>query len=417
MYEQSLLDHWLKQLAGASADRLAVVDVDGARWTWARLAEAAQARARDWRRCGIGSGDRTAVEADHDAGTVVALHAAHTAGVAVTALDRRAPAPPDAERRGSPGSEASDLVVVSTSGTTGVPKGVRLGAVQVCASADAVVSRLGVGADDVWLCCLPLSHVSGQAILWRSVVSGCAVVMAPPGDTDAIAAAASRCTIASMVPTQLHRLLRDGGLPPRLRTVLLGGAAVPPGLVEAARTAGVAVAVSYGMSEMASTVAIDAKPLDGVAVRVDGSGTIHVGGRMRTPGYAWGGILNLDVDGLLRTGDVGCIDGGLLAVAGRRDDVFTCGGENISTEAVRAALVSHPAVASALVTAEPDVEYGAVAVAEVVLEAGAGANADDLAVHCRRLLPAIAVPRRFEISPLGAGRPGRPRRRRRPPRA
>ncbi|MFN8103284.1 MAG: hypothetical protein U0U69_02335 [Acidimicrobiia bacterium] len=158
---------------------------------------------------------------------------------------------------------------------------------------------------------------------------------------------------------------------------------------------------------MASTVAVDGEPLRGVTVRVDTDGTIFAGGRMRTPGYAWGGVPTLDGDGMLRTDDVGRISsGGILEVVGRNDDVFTCGGENVSTEGVRMALVAHPAVASARVTAEPDDEYGAVPFARVVLEPGAATPPEDLIAHCRRLLPGPAVPRRIELRPRRSQVPG-----------
>ncbi|MBT5864812.1 MAG: AMP-binding protein, partial [Ilumatobacter sp.] len=57
--------------------------------------------------------------------------------------------------------EQGDALVVATSGSTGTPKGVVLTHDAVAASAAATTARIGVGMDDHWLACLPLSHVGG----------------------------------------------------------------------------------------------------------------------------------------------------------------------------------------------------------------------------------------------------------------
>ena len=61
-------------------------------------------------------------------------------------------------------------VVVSTSGTTGTPKGAMLTAAALTASADATHSRLG--GPGRWLLALPAHHIAGLQVLVRSVVAG-----------------------------------------------------------------------------------------------------------------------------------------------------------------------------------------------------------------------------------------------------
>ncbi|WP_395087606.1 AMP-binding protein, partial [Ilumatobacter sp.] len=86
-------------------------------------------------------------------------------GNAAFPVDQRLPAAAKAEvcraMRVGAAVEQGDALVVATSGSTGTPKGVVLTHDAVAASAAATTARIGVGMDDHWLACLPLSHVGG----------------------------------------------------------------------------------------------------------------------------------------------------------------------------------------------------------------------------------------------------------------
>src|SRR5438034_4750609 len=148
----------------------------------------------------------------------------------------------------SEGVAEGTAVVIGTSGSTGVPKGVELSAAALRHSARASLDRVGARAGERWLCCLPVTHVAGLQVLVRSLVSGTEPVLAERADAATVAA--SGCTHVSLVPTQLRRLLAapGAGLPAPLAgfsSVLLGGAAAPAGLLTAARDAGVPVVTTY----------------------------------------------------------------------------------------------------------------------------------------------------------------------------
>src|SRR6478752_6533952 len=81
---------------------------------------------------------------------------------------------------GSVGVPAEVAVVIATSGSTGVPKGVQLAADALLYSARASLDRIGARAGERWLCPLPASHVAGLGILTRSLVSGTIPVVAQP---------------------------------------------------------------------------------------------------------------------------------------------------------------------------------------------------------------------------------------------
>ena len=100
-----------------------------------------------------------------------------------------------------------------------------------------MVSLLDYQADDSWLLSLPLCHVSGQGILWRWLLQGGEMVLRAEGET--LAESLRGCTHASLVPTQLWRLLQSPDtLAAAADVVLLGGAAIPVALTEAAEVRG-----------------------------------------------------------------------------------------------------------------------------------------------------------------------------------
>jgi len=127
--------------------------------------------------------------------------------------------------------------VVFTSGTSGQPKGAMLTFANHFYSAMASAYRLGTQPDDVWLSVLPLYHVGGLAVIFRSCLVGTAVSLHPRFDLDAINhdLDTNPITLISLVPTMLHRLLETRThWPAALRLILLGGAAAPVELVERA---------------------------------------------------------------------------------------------------------------------------------------------------------------------------------------
>jgi o-succinylbenzoate---CoA ligase len=264
-------------------------------------------------------------------------------------------------RSGVIGGDGDTAVIVGTSGSTGGPKGVELSAAALLHSARASLARIGARPGERWLCCLPVSHIAGIQVLTRSLVSEAEPVF----DTDP--AAGHDCLHVSLVPTQLSRL--SAGALTGFKSVLLGGAAAPPGMVERARDAGVPVWTTYGMTETCGGCVYDGIPLDGVQVAVrddeagSGPGRIWIGGPVLFSGY----FGEARATGWFRTGDLGSTDGdGLLTVRGRADDVINTGGHKVVPGEVAAVLQACPGVKDAVVVGESDPEWGERVVAVVV---------------------------------------------------
>ncbi|MBV9095843.1 MAG: AMP-binding protein [Streptosporangiaceae bacterium] len=333
-------------------------------------------------------------------------------------------------------------VVIGTSGSTGAAKGVELSAAALTCSARASLARVGARPGERWLCCLPLTHVAGLQVLVRSLLGGTEPVLADRAEPRALAA--SGCAHVSLVPAQLQRLLRwrggtDAGEPGPLAgfsSVLLGGAAAPRGLVDAARGAGVPVVTTYGMTETCGGCVYDGLPLDGVRVAIGDDGRIRIGGpvlftRYRPGGYGgagsppqgefggmgppqgrFGGTGPAKSGGGLGgvvppeetqrwfcTGDLGSIDSaGRLAVRGRADDVINTGGHKVVPGEVAAALQACAGVRDAAVVGQPDPEWGERVVAVVVpADPADPPSLKLLCTHVRERLPRYAAPSRMVL--------------------
>jgi O-succinylbenzoic acid--CoA ligase len=418
------LEHWLTLRARSHPGHTAL-EADGRAWSYAELDAAACLAARRLAALGVGPGDRVASTLGPGGALVELLHAVPKLGAALVPLNPGAPAPELERQREAAGArlvvgeplggpegddplrtetaEDADWLVVFTSGTSGRPRPIALTHGNLAASAAASAWNLGVDPADRWLGVLPMFHVGGLSILTRSAIYATTAVV--HGDFDQARVRqeleSGGITLASFVPTMLRRL-KDAGLEraPALRAALLGGGPIPPDLLDWARSLGLPVVPTYGMTETASQVATaspdealrgeqGARPLEGVQIAIAADGEVLVRGAMVAPGEG-------DADGWLHTGDLGRIDdAGRLHIDGRIGDTIVSGGENVAPAEVEAALLEHPAVTDAGVVGAPDPEWGEAVIAYVVL--GAPAAAEDLREHCRARLSAFKVPKRVEL--------------------
>lgn len=293
-------------------------------------------------------------------------------------------------------------VVVATSGSTGSPKGVLLSHQALRASTRAGLRRLGCRTGDCWMLALPTHHVAGLQVLLRAASLGTQPLIVPAGDAERLVAAARQAPApvhVSLVPTQLARLVDLRADLSVFATVLLGGAAAPAGLLEAAAAAGAAVATSYGMTETCGGCVYDGVPLDGVEVEVRHDGRIRIRGPVLCDGYLDDPTPVTDPEGWFTTSDVGAFTAeGRLEVRGRIDDMVVSGGENVPTGAVEAALRQHPRVADVAVTGRPDPRWGQAVVAVVVpSQPSDPPSLEELRDHVRSLLPATWAPQALQV--------------------
>jgi O-succinylbenzoic acid--CoA ligase len=276
--------------------------------------------------------------------------------------------------------EPDTAVILATSGSTGDAKGVLLSAGALRASAQATHERLG--GPGRWLLALPANHIAGLQVLVRSIVAGRdpVVMGGAAGFRSRVFTEAAADVLGdtgphytALVPTQLTRLLADGGDGLRaLRgfdAVLLGGAATPAALLVRSIEAGVNVVTTYGMTETAGGCVYDGVPLSGVGVRIGAGERIELSGPMLAHGYRLRPAETEAVfaGGWFRTDDLGRLHrDGSLEVLGRADDVINTGGLKVSAAVVEGVLAAQHGVAEACVVGLPDREWGHVVAAAVV---------------------------------------------------
>ncbi|OJT41172.1 o-succinylbenzoate--CoA ligase [Serratia plymuthica] len=251
-----------------------------------------------------------------------------------------------------------------TSGSSGMPKAAAHNCAGHLASAEGVLRLMDFQPQDRWLLSLPLFHVSGQGILWRWLAAGATLVVR---DMSLLVDALAGCTHASLVPTQLWRLLAQPLDDLSLKEVLLGGAMIPVSLTEQAEAAGIRCWCGYGLTELASTVCAkraDTRPgvglpLAGREIRLVDE-EVWIRAQSLALGYWHCGALQplADEQGWFHTRDRGEMAQGELRIIGRLDNLFFSGGEGVQPEDIERVLTAHPQITQAFVVPVDDAEFG-----------------------------------------------------------
>lgn len=312
--------------------------------------------------------------------------------------------------------------IVFTSGSSGAPKAAlhTFGNHYYNALGSNENITLDAKRGDRWLHSLPLYHVGGLSILFRCLLAGVAMILPDPEASLGRSIAESCATHVSLVAAQLRRLLVEDADLGALKAILLGGSGIPDVLLDEAHGRGLPVHTSYGLTEMASQVTTtrpgasrDELRTSGAAlcyrrVRVAEDGEILVSGETLFAGYLHEDGLEepFDEDGWFHTRDVGEIDGeGRLRVAGRKDNLFISGGENVQPEEIEAELRRLEGVEDAVIVPVPDAEFGERPVAFVRMKDG-DPPPPGIAAELETILPRFKLPGSFHGWPEDVGQAG-----------
>jgi fatty acid CoA ligase FadD36 len=313
-------------------------------------------------------------------------------------------------------------MIMYTSGTTGLPKGVVLSPEAIAADLDALAQAWAWTPDDTLVQGLPLFHVHGLILgVLGSLRVGSRLVHTGRPTPSAYAAADG--TLYFGVPTVWSRVVEDAGAAAALRPARLlvsGSAGLPAAIFDAlVARAGHAPVERYGMTETMITVSSRADgerragqvglPLPGVRTRVVGDDGVPLPCDGESPGELqvrtptmFDGYLNREQDTAacwtpdcwFRTGDVAVLgpDGWHRILGRATTDLIKTGGYRIGAGEVEAALLAHPAVTQAAVVGEPDPDLGQRIVGYVVAE---GISEDALIGWVAEQLSAHKRPRRI----------------------
>ncbi len=331
---------------------------------------------------------------------------------------------------------------LTTSGTTGDPKGVILSARQIAWTADQVRISHHLTTADRGLAVLPFFHINAPVVsLCATLLAGACIVIAPRFSVQRFWewVERERITWVSVVPTIVALLLTTEKplfLPGTLRFARSASAPLPLARHRAFEERfGIPLIETYGLSEAASQVT--ASPLPpaqrkhgsvgiptGVELRIcaplpgtcdvgdidetsprelpcDTVGEICVRGPNVIAGYEGDASASSFVDGWFRTGDLGYLDAdGYLYITGRLREVINRGGEKIAPREIEELLLAHPAVSDAAVVGEPHPLYGQRVVAYITPHASWDALVErQLRDYCAHHLSAYKVPETFYSVP------------------
>ena len=253
-------------------------------------------------------------------------------------------------------------VVISTSGSTGHPRGVMLGAHALTATTAQVHAR--VDGEPIWVLALPPTSIGGLNVMIRAHDTGIRPIAvrsiggAGPFTDDAFttavrdATATGRPIAVSLVPSQVTRLLATAVGQETLRQcslTLVGGGPVDPQLTSHCRDAGITLTTTYGMTETSGGCVFDGRPLDDVEVRIDEADSrVYISGPMLAQGYRDGDDRAFDGH-WLRTNDRGSWRDGLISIDGRLDDIVSLHGVNVDLAAVQERVDQHPGIEASLI--------------------------------------------------------------------
>lgn len=335
--------------------------------------------------------------------------------------------------------EDSPAGLCYTSATTGMPKGVVYTHRMLFTHTLAGMGLLSFDQRDTVCPIVPMFHANAWGAPYSTLWAGSRLILPGPHPTPERICeilANEKVTMSMGVPTVWMNclpLLKTGKYDVRnLKRILIGGAAVPEGLMKAYDTLGIRIVHAYGLTETAPLVTVcnmksGVEEDPGVALRVRlKQGLLAAGLEMKilgdegtpvprdgeTPGELWlrGPWIATGYykdpertaehfkDGWFRTGDVVTIDAaGYIQIVDRKKDLVKSGGEWISSVELENQIMSHPAVAEAAVIGIPDMQWQERPLACIVLKPGATASAQDIQNFLKDKVSKWWIPDQFEF--------------------
>lgn len=327
-----------------------------------------------------------------------------------------------------PGSTAGYFL---TSGSTGAPKIVPVKRRQVLFAADSSAKNFKPSNNRYWLLCLPLNHVGGITVIYRSLLYHSAIYLMSKFDVPKIRELLHHdesFEVASMVPTMLVELMEDPFFRVHFdfKAILLGGGPISMELINQSLTRGLPIVCSYGMTETCAQIA--ANPMlqpSGMYIPKKSVGSvfepnmIQIRNEENRPlpynesGYIWlkgpqvfDGYLDesinqtfFDDEGWFKTGDYGHLNRkGQLFIENRRTDLIVTGGENVNPTEVEQVLNSLQGIKESAVVGIPDKKWGQKVTAFLVLESYNGdLDKKEIERGLKESLRGFKIPKEFII--------------------
>ncbi|KKQ48636.1 MAG: AMP-dependent synthetase and ligase [candidate division TM6 bacterium GW2011_GWF2_38_10] len=317
-------------------------------------------------------------------------------------------------------------LLLYTSGTTGLPKGVMLSSRNIMTNVAQVAARFamcGLSAGERIFCVLPLFHVFAQNVcIWTPAMTGSAVIVVQKIDRKLILQGLRhKPTLFVGVPALYGLLCLMKTAPLESVRLFVSGADMLPDKIRLAFSLiyGRKIASGYGLTEASPVIAIhyennddltqdvgsplcelvcDVRNDEGESLACEQVGTLWVKGDNVMMGYYHDPEQTAKVlsDGWLNTGDLATINFfGKLAIKGRLKDVIIHKGFNIYPAEIENVLLRHPGVVKVAVIGHEESLNGQIPVAFIAAKVQGDELDRELKTLCMHNLATYKIPKRF----------------------
>lgn len=267
-------------------------------------------------------------------------------------------------------SDTDCALLITTSGSLANPKIVKLSYRNVFHHVQSFTQIIPLTSQSLWLNCLPLEHIAGAMILYRCLLTNAGMLLDNIFDEKKVWQKINNYPVShiSLVPVMLKKILDHAGHaspPTTLQYVLVGGDMIPSGLINRAKQSGWPIAISYGMTEACSTIALGKTPeklqlLAGIDKRINSKGELLIKGPTVMSGYLFTGSNKTTQlkDDWFNTHDQVSCQGNFIQISGRADNRIISGGETIDPQLVEELLSKFPGVDDVAVGKTSHAEWG-----------------------------------------------------------
>jgi len=295
--------------------------------------------------------------------------------------------------------------IIFTSGSSGLPKGVRLNRRNFHASSIAWGKEIKFDFNDRYAICLSLDHISGLAILYRSICHRFGLNLFD----DYRDIHSSDASIVSLVPTILNMIINDSKYDHFLKScksIILGGEPAGLELLELCLTLNLNVYLSYGMTETCSGVSgfwiqnhpdkLDSvgKAFNGVELSISDN-FIKIKSDMNMLGY----YLDENLNDFFITSDVGLIDKDFLYINSNREHIAISGGEKININYIEKVLLRHESIESAIIKIQKDGTWGQSIYADITVNNNS-ISALEIKKWCEDIVGRRKTPKKININKI-----------------
>ena len=298
--------------------------------------------------------------------------------------------------------------IILTSGTTDTPKAVELTYKNFEVSCQNWDDFLNFEKKDQFLCCLPLHHIGGLAVIVRGLLFGFSINLAESFNADLLYKLIKRypISIVSLVPTMLEKIIaKSDGISclSNLRAVLLGGGPSSDSLLDICLEEKINIVKTYGMTETCSGIVglwiqdnpdkkqFSGKPFRDVKIKIIND-EVHIKGPMVMKGY----LNENNFDEYHNSKDIGWLDeNNNLFIEMRRKDLIISGGENINPKEIELLLIKKENIIDCAVIGIPNKKWGQKVVAYLCTENNQIIKNAELIEYLSKVLAKYKIPKNF----------------------